>query len=70
MSKLHVNHIKVRLKEIYSDLIDLDDVQNKGSEDIENHFLTRAYTAYTLQVLSGLTPELCAKNIVDGYNEA
>ncbi len=69
MSKLHVNHIKVRLKEIYSDLIDLSDVENKEAEDKENHFLTRAYTAYTLQILSGLSPEVCAKNVVDGYND-
>lgn len=69
MSKLHVNHIKVRLKEIYSDLIDLDDVKHKGKEEIENHFLTRAYTAYTLQVLSGLAPEICSTNIVDGYKD-
>ncbi len=69
MSKLHVNHIKVRLKEIYSDLIDLSDVANKGTEDKENHFLTRAYTAYTLQILSGLPPEICAKNVVDGYDD-
>ncbi|MCD8445674.1 AIPR family protein [Tenacibaculum finnmarkense] len=69
MSKLHVNHIKVRLKEIYSDLIDLDDVKHKKEEDVENHFLTRAYTAYTLQVLSGLAPEICSANIVDGYKD-
>lgn len=69
MSKLHVNHIKVRLKEIYSDLIDLDDVKHKGEEEVENHFLTRAYTAYTLQVLSGLAPEICSTNIVDGYKD-
>ncbi|CAA0172240.1 Abortive phage resistance protein [Tenacibaculum maritimum] len=69
MSKLHVNHIKVRLKEIYSDLIDLSDVENKEAEDKENHFLTRAYTAYTLQILSGLSPEVCAKNVVDGYKD-
>ncbi|MDE5421450.1 AIPR family protein [Ancylomarina sp. DW003] len=69
MSKIHVNHIKVRLKEIYSDLIDLKDVENKSEEDKENHFLTRAYSAYTLQILGGIEPELAAKSVVDGYND-
>lgn len=67
MSQLHVNHIKTKLIEIYTDKIDVSDATN--DENKENFFLTRAYTAYTLQVLANLEADVAANSIVDSYND-
>ena len=53
MSRLHVNHLKAKLTELYSDKIDIADA--RSDEEKENFFLTRAYAAYTLQILAQLT---------------
>jgi len=67
MSKLHVNHLKTKLTEIYSDKIDIADARN--DEEKENFFLTRAYAAYTLQILAQLDAVAAASAITDGFDD-
>lgn len=67
MSQLHVNHIKTKLKEIYDGKIDISDARN--DENKENFFFTRAYTAYTLQVLANLEADVASSAIVDSYDD-
>lgn len=67
MSKLHVNHLKAKLTEAYSDKIDISDA--KGDDDKENFFLTRAFAAYTLQVLALLDASVAATTITDGFDD-
>src|SRR5947209_8351816 len=67
MSRLHVNHLKAKLTELYSELIDISDARN--DDDKENFFLTRAYTAYTLQILAQLDATTASSTIVDGFDD-
>ncbi|MBS0646260.1 MAG: AIPR family protein [Verrucomicrobia bacterium] len=67
MSRLHVNHLKAKLTEIYSDKIDISDA--RSDEEKENFFLTRAYAAYTLQILAQLDAPTATTAIVDGFDD-
>lgn len=67
MSKLHVNHLKAKLTEAYTGKIDISDANSE--EDKENFFLTRAYAAYTLQVLALLDSTVAATSITDGFDD-
>ncbi len=64
MSRLHVNHIKAKLLEIYTDIIDTSEA--RSNEEKENLFLTRAYAAYTLQILAEIDKNLASDSITDG----
>lgn len=67
MSKLHVNHLKAKLTEKYASKIDILDA--RSDEEKENFFLTRAYAAYTLQVLAQLDESSAASTITDGFDD-
>lgn len=67
MSILHVNHIKAKLAEIYKDKIDISDARTE--QDKENFFLTRSFTAYTLQVLANISPDVSSSAIVDSFDD-
>jgi hypothetical protein len=67
MSKLHVNHLKAKLTEKYTSKIDTSDA--RSDEESENFFLTRAYAAYTLQVLALLDETTAAATITDGFED-
>lgn len=67
MSVLHVNHIKAKLAEIYKDKIDISDARSE--QDKENFFLTRSFTAYTLQVLANIDPDVASNSIVDSFDD-
>lgn len=67
MSKLHVRHIAVKLHELYNGRIDVSDGYNEGEK--ETLFLTRAFAAYTLQILADATIESAAMAVVDGRDD-
>lgn len=69
MSKLHLNHLKVRLNDLYTSKIDLSDVNERPSEEIESYFLTRSFAVYTLQVLGGVEEDKAISSIVDGFDD-
>lgn len=55
------------MTELYSDKIDISDARN--DDDKENFLLTRAYAAYTLQILAQLDITVAAIAIVDGFDD-
>ncbi|MBL7791415.1 MAG: AIPR family protein [Saprospiraceae bacterium] len=67
MSKLHVQHIKAKLSELYSDKIDISDAKNDNEK--ENYFLTRAYAAYTLQILAQIDAVTASNSITDTFDD-
>ncbi len=67
MSTIQVNQLKRKIEKTYSDLIDISDVIRE--QDKENCFLTRAYAAYTLQVLADIDPSSAALCITDTFND-
>jgi hypothetical protein len=62
-----MNHLKAKLKEVYSDKIDLSDARN--DDEKENYFFTRAYAAYTVQVLANIEPSLASQKVTDGFED-
>ncbi|HFK5573691.1 abortive phage infection protein [Elizabethkingia anophelis] len=67
MSRLHVTHIKAKLLEIYTDIIDVSEARSE--EEKENLFLTRAYAAYTLQILAEIDETLASTAITDSFDD-
>ena len=69
MSSIKVNRLKTYLTKTFSPLIDLSDIKDKPEEEIEKNFLSRAFTAYSLSVLSGCSIEDASLSITDGYDD-
>ena len=69
MSELQVRHIASMLKKNYSDKIDVSDCLTTKIEDKEAFLLTRAYAAYSLQVIAGASEDAAANSITDGAND-
>lgn len=69
MSELQVRHVATMLKQRYSDKIDISDCLTTKEEDLNNLLLTRAYAAYSLQVLADVSEEIAANSITDGVND-
>ena len=69
MSELQVRHIASMLKKSYSDKIDVSDCLTTKIEDKEALLLTRAYAAYSLQVIAGVSEDVAANSITDGSND-
>lgn len=69
MSELQVRHVATMLKQRYSDKIDVSDCLTAREEDSNNLFLTRAYAAYSLQVIADVSEDTAANSITDGIND-
>ena len=69
MSELQVRHVATMLKQRYSGKIDVSDCLTAREEDINNLFLTRAYAAYSLQVIADVSEDTAANSITDGIND-
>jgi hypothetical protein len=50
MSKLHVNHIKVRIQK-FKDKIDISDMTGRPQQEQDQIILTRGLAAYSLHIL-------------------
>jgi hypothetical protein len=46
-------------------LIDLSDVNTLAAEEKDNHFVTRALTAFSIAALAGIDDSLAASCVVD-----
>lgn len=68
MSRIHVNHIKTKLTEVFDGIIDLSDVRSLGDQR-ENFFLTRAECAYAIMHHSNASATQAAQAIVDGGDD-
>ena len=69
MSIIHVNHIKTYLGKHVSPHIDMSDSAALPPEQKEDVLLSRSLAAYGLCVVAGVTPEVAAKHVTDGYND-
>jgi len=69
MSILHVNQIKTHILKIFRDLIDQSDLTTATKEERENHLLTRALAAYSLQYIAQIDSESVANSVTDGAND-
>ncbi|MFN6469966.1 MAG: AIPR family protein [Nostoc sp. SerVER01] len=69
MVKLQLTHIKNKLSETLTGLIDISDYQNKPESERQKVFLSRSYAAYSLMSLTSAEPEIAAQAIVDGYKD-
>ena len=67
MGNIHVRHIATKLKDLYEEKIDVSDGRNEDEKN--NYFLTRAFAAYSLQVLAGASIDVAARSVVDGTND-
>ena len=67
MSVVQIRHLQKKLTDLYASKIDMSDILvDVNKEDV---FLSRAYAAYTLQILASATIEEAAKSIVDGRDD-
>ncbi|MGG0403197.1 AIPR family protein [Priestia megaterium] len=66
MYPIQTRHLRDKLTGIYSSLIDVSDARPQNKENV---FLTRALTAFALQSLTDITPEIAAKSITDGFGD-
>ena len=69
MSELKVRHVATKLKKLYKDKIDVEDSLARTEHDKELCFLSRAYAAYSLQVLASVSEDEAAESITDGIND-
>ena len=71
MSVIHINQIRNRVQSLFEGRIDLADIDKGGASeaDRENHFLTRALSAYALYVLGHVEVEAAASAVTDGGDD-
>jgi hypothetical protein len=69
MAKLQLTHIKNKLSEKLTDLIDMSDYVKKPEEERKKACLSRSYAAYTLVSLASATEQEAAQAIVDGFTD-
>lgn len=67
MYPIQIRHVRDNLEKLYTGLIDLTDI--RPNEDTTNFFLTRSLAAFSLQSLVGISPEVAAQTITDGYHD-
>lgn len=68
MSILHVNQIRNKIKEMFSDLLDMSDI-NKEDSQYETYILTRSLAAYAIFINAQCTKEEAARSVVDGQDD-
>lgn len=66
---LHINQVESEIKEIFADLIDMSDYENKKTNDKKNAFNSRALAAYSLYMLADVSTNMAAESIVDGVDD-
>lgn len=68
MSTLHISHIQKHISSLYKDKIDISDL-NQTDKELDIKMLTRALSAYSIQILCNATPDQIAPYIVDGSDD-
>lgn len=67
MSVVQIRHIQGKLNDLYHDKIDMSDISIESNKS--DVFYSRAYAAYTLQILASATIDDAAEAIVDGRDD-
>jgi hypothetical protein len=65
----HIDQVESEIKEIFIDLIDMSDYENKKQNDKKNAFNSRALAAYSLHILADVSANIAAESIVDGVDD-
>jgi AIPR protein len=68
MSKIHVNQINKKIKDLFAEHIDMAD-QKAGSGTYDDVFCSRGLAAYAIHHLSGCSSEDAAGSVTDGGND-
>ena len=68
MSILHLSHIQKHISNLYKDKIPVDDL-NPEDKELEYKILTRALSAYSIQILCNGLPDQISNYIVDGGDD-
>lgn len=69
MGVLQVRQIKAFLESTFTSFIDMSDYVGKPPEQKEVAFLSRGQAALAIMHLSGVTADIAAKSVVDGYDD-
>ena len=69
MSVLHVNHIKAKCNQRFSELIDMSDVITGNQQEKETKFLSRALAAFALAAAAKVDDSIAAQSLVDEYHD-
>lgn len=69
MSRIHVNHIKTALFNLFDGKIDLSDYDKKTEEERQKAFNSRALAAYSIHIIASASIEDSAASITDGYGD-
>lgn len=67
--KFYIKQVEGIIKQLFTDLIDLSDLDSRKSSDKETNFLSRGLAAYSLYVLANVNANIAAEAVVDGYTD-
>lgn len=68
MADINILRVETKLQEMFSNKIDLSDLQNKKSEtEIRKIFLSRSLAALAIMIECGIDTDIAAKCVTDGY---
>jgi len=69
MSKIHVNHIRTALDNLYVGKINMVDYDKKNEEEKKKAFYSRALASYALHILASATIDESAEAVTDGFDD-
>lgn len=69
MANLHVTQIKNKLKEYFSDCVDVSDVSERAEDYKENIFCTRSLSAYAISMVARADYNTAAQAVTDEPND-
>lgn len=69
MSRIHVNHIRTALLNLFEGKIDLLDYTKKTEEEKKKSFNSRALAAYSIHIIASSSIEEAANAITDGFDD-
>ena len=69
MSKIHVNHIKTALDNLYASKINIDDYDKKNDDEKRKVFYSRALASYALHIMASASITESANSITDGFDD-
>ena len=65
----HIKQVESEINQIFTDLIEISDCENKKKNDKDNIFNSRSLAAYSLHILADVSPRQAAEAIVDGCDD-
>jgi hypothetical protein len=69
MSRIQVNHIKTALDNLFTDRINLTDINNINPEEVKKQFYSRALAAYSLHIMASISVEEASEAITDSFDD-